>query len=250
MLRFLAVVEDKRSARVVAELVDRTTLEGTKLAWLDADTLPTIREWVDEHGARPSDAAGAVGDTPPWLNIKQAREKWRGLRRPIAKRAEANAAGSWGPHVSIASRVAVDAGLDAVALVIDADAHPSRAAELEASRRVFDAPSTALALGTAIPEVEAWLIAGYPDIQSKAAQALRASLGFEPWLEPDRLLHGKESASPKNAKRVFDALELKDRTDLLTDLTTLRKRGANCGLTTFLDDVKTHIVPVVDRAKT
>jgi len=110
-------------------------------------------------------------------------------------------------------------------------------------------------------DAECWLVAGFEpatDRERDALDAVRRALSFNPLTSPERLT-GQPNDAATDAKRVLRRLlcldiasrpltpdELRDHHPrLLSDLPRLRARGADSGLTAFLDALRADVVPCV-----
>lgn len=146
--------------------------------------------------------------------------------------------------------------VDAAVLVWDMDNQPeerraavTRARSEAATRVVF-----AIVVGTPNAMREAWALAGFEprdDAEAARLAELRRQLGFSPNQEA-HLLDAVDEHAKRSAKRVLRALTLDDRDRehrcwSHTSLAILRERSAETYLQEFLDEVETHILPLVSR---
>ena len=106
--------------------------------------------------------------------------------------------------------------------------------------------------GLADPEFEAWSVVAATPLgaeEEAAHTAARERLGFDPIAHPERLTSKRET-DPRDAKRVLAELCATGRTAeqrwAEAPISGLRSRGASCGLTSFLDEVKESLVPMFD----
>ncbi|MGK4002750.1 hypothetical protein WMF31_09020 [Sorangium sp. So ce1036] len=143
----------------------------------------------------------------------------------------------------------------AVVIARDLDGRPERAegfAQAAAdSKRTW--PFEVVVGALAEPEVEAWLVAAWDpedDSERQRLAALCGELHFDPCAKPERLT-SKNEADRKDAKRVLAALTAtgRDAGARWADapVERLESRGASCGLTRFVREVRQHLVPVVKR---
>lgn len=137
---------------------------------------------------------------------------------------------------------------DAVVLMRDADDQPQRLEGLEQARELF-ANADRIAVGVAIPEREAWILAGFSptgDEEQRALARERRRLGFDPSRYPERLRgEGKRSAKQALANLVGDEREREAQCLRSTPISRLRERGSQCGLTRFLDEIEQRIVSTI-----
>ena len=112
-------------------------------------------------------------------------------------------------------------------------------------------PFTAI-LAMPEPESEAWFVAGFT-AKTKDEDArlgrVRESLNFDPVTQPHRLT-SQPATADTDAKRVLAALvgDGHDRRDacLETELDTLAQNGAHAGLARLLDELREHLLPLLD----
>jgi len=108
----------------------------------------------------------------------------------------------------------------------------------------------AIILAAQHPKLEAWLLNGFvpaDPAEKECLRGLRRSLGFDPALSAERLTaEGKKGK--KNAKKVLSELTSNDesRRDACwkdVPLSHLRSAGLNTGLTEFIDQIETILLP-------
>ncbi|HET7503205.1 MAG TPA: hypothetical protein VFK02_19430 [Kofleriaceae bacterium] len=103
------------------------------------------------------------------------------------------------------------------------------------------------------PESEAWVLAGFEprdDDERKCLAELHRELGFSPVLDAVRL-RDKNKGALRDIERVLSVLTGDDHDRLALcwtepALETLRARGAETGLSAFLDEIETLLVPLLD----
>jgi hypothetical protein len=143
--------------------------------------------------------------------------------------------------------------VDAVLLVWDMDdqVNERRLGLEQARKEALLLERRPIILGCPDPMREAWVLAGFePETQAEheSLAALRKELGFSPREEAHKLGAKKEHAR-RNPKRVLGELvgdnpEREARCWTSTPLETLRARGQASGLTAFLDDVASELIPL------
>jgi len=143
---------------------------------------------------------------------------------------------------------------------VNTDGDPRRLAGL---KQAFEGFSWPLPILVAAPhqDAEAWFVAGFVplnDAEQRRLSEIKGRLSFDPAEEPHRLTAHPNDA-PTDAKRVLRILlldedesrppgldELPDLcTRTLTDLGRLERRGQRCGLSDFLADLRSRLVPLL-----
>ncbi len=148
-----------------------------------------------------------------------------------------------------------DDPVEAVVLVWDVDRQSEeRPAGVEMAREEARgwAPFKIIC-GLPDPEREAWVLAGfepYDDLERACLDRLQRELGFSPLLDAVRLRGGRGDL--RDLKRVLRELtaddhEREERCWTEPALETLRARGAVTGLTAFLDEIETILIPLFGR---
>jgi len=249
-VRLIAFCEAPSDFRIAAALVDRV-LRAQGPPWVgdNIDEFPeAIREWVvdgdrcffDIHRldayrrelGSPRIPQGRFDGGPGAPGALMARTVFHLLR-----------------HIN--RRAKPDAQVDAVLIVWDMDDQGS-----ERRRGLHQAREEArrwapfsIVFGCPDPKREAWVLAGYlpasSDEQAKL-DALRQDIGFAPCEEAHRL-DAKDEHAKRSAKRVVRFLTSGDasreeRCWRETPLDVLRARGANSGLTAFLNEAEKLLV--------
>jgi hypothetical protein len=236
----------KQSAVVFEALPDFTT--ATELAdrvfsqveWLDGQ-LEHFRQWVSEVGGR--------------------RLTWTGVRRLAAEigiEVSGFFEGKPGlPDAQMARRAllylrSVLPDLAGILLIRDQDDQPQRRAGLK--QACDDAPNAPpIVIGLAIPEREAWVLAGFVPLTEHERERLateRQTLGFDPCAQSHRLTDGKNDQGSRSPKRVLHALTAGDLERqracwLAPRLEELCQRGQQNGLAAFVDEVRERFIGVV-----
>lgn len=139
---------------------------------------------------------------------------------------------------------------DAVLLVRDSDGLTERRRGLEQARDSYPWPFP-IVLGVAHAKRESWVLAGFEaqtEAEERALAELRQELGFDPRLNSENL-SAAEVGALRNAKRVLERLlqGTADREELCwmqCELATLYQRGRLSGLSDYLDEVRSRLVPL------
>ena len=138
----------------------------------------------------------------------------------------------------------------AVVLLRDGDRDGERIQGLEQARREarFGMP---VVIGVANTMRECWVLAGFEpksDAEQSRLASLRRELGFDPRENAHRLRakHRHDKNSPKRVLGVLTEGDVDRETSCwqATDLELLKQRGKDNGLADYLDEVKTHLVPL------
>ena len=238
--RFAVVAEARADHQTATELADRVIIDVTD-DWVSEDELPRQREWVLEVAGDPltwarvrrlAEAAGieAEGffDGEPGLpDARAARRALRYLRETIPE-------------------------LEAVVLVRDQDDQDDRRKGLEQARNE-DHEGLRVVVGLAVVEREAWAISGFEprdEAEQSRLEAERQKLGFYPPERSHDLTAGKDDNALRSPKRVLRVLTDgdPDRERVCwngTPLARLRERGTRNGLAHYMDEVRTHLAPLI-----
>jgi hypothetical protein len=131
----------------------------------------------------------------------------------------------------------------------DAERHSRR--DFEQARRQPETPERlAVVIGVAPPKREAWVLNGFDpedDDEEERLEDLRQEIGCDPRTEANTLTASSTSA-PNNAKRVLGELVQSDAREQRcwteTDVSVLRKRGRETGLTAYLKEIKDRLLPL------
>lgn len=238
--RIVVVCEAAADQRTACTVADRVLCERS--SWLEAETLDAVREW---SGVDPG------SNFVSWPGVKREADA-RGIR------AHGLFAGKPGALDARAARRALlliesrDEKAAGVLLVRDSDNRPERLVGLNQARECAKW-SFAVAIGVAHPKLESWLLAAFR-AADKADQshlaALRKELGRDPCTNSHELTAGGDSAK-KSAKRVLAALCGNDAEKAehgldCTPLDTLRERGQRNGLSDYMSEVETRLLPLFE----
>jgi len=238
--RFAVVAEAPADHRTATELADRTLIDAIN-DWLDEDQLPHQREWVVEVAGeqitwkrirRLAEAAGIEAEgffngEPGLPDARAARRALRYLRASIPE-------------------------LEAVMLIRDQDDQADRRKGLEQAR-LEDHEGLVIVVGLAVVERETWVISGFvphDDAEQMRLDAERQKLGFYPHERSHQLTACKDDTAPRSPKRVLQVLtgghyDRERHCWNTTPLALMRERGTENGLVAFLDEVRTHLAPLI-----
>lgn len=245
-MRLILIVEARADADAASILADRVFIEGDA-DWVDAETLPSLREWT---GIEP----------------KTQYTRWAGLGQLATQhRIKAHGRGL-GPDGAAARKALLlviqahtqDDRIEAVVLVRDMDNQPERRTSIETARAEL-ADKLAFQVAIAAPDAkrEAWILHGFEPHNDNEKTLLtdeRERLGFDPLTNPERLRgdHRKNAdQEDRDMKLVVERLtqgEYDRERQCLEDtpLSILRTRGQKTGLADYLDEVEARLLPLFD----
>ncbi|WP_058557218.1 hypothetical protein [Thiohalocapsa sp. ML1] len=245
-MRLVLIVEDRADAEAASMLADRVFIEGDA-GWIDAETLPSLREWT---GIEP----------------ETRYTRWVGLGQ-LATRHRIKAHGrGLGPDGAAARKAlllviqthAQDDNIQALVLVRDMDNQPERRASMESARaELADKLAFQVAIAAPDPKREAWILHGFEpqnDNETTLLADQRKTLGFDPVTNPERLRGDRRKnadQADRDMKLVIERLthcEYERELQCLetTLLSVLRERGQATGLTAYLAEVETRLLPLLD----
>lgn len=242
-VRWCVIGEAAADQRIAADLADRVILANVQ--WAEAEVLEHLRTWVGS-GNLPEGVRSLT-----WQNLRLFAEhfgiKPRGFFGDRPGEQDARQARI---AVAVAKRICGDDG--AVVLVRDAD---KNVAQREQGLRQVLTTTTdiPIVIGLANPEREVWVLSGFDpadDDEEKALANERKRLGFDPRTQSHRLTATSDNQATKSPKRVLLALSggSWDRESvcwLETGLETLGEQGASNGLSRFLQEIRTILVPLI-----
>ena len=241
--KFAVVFEATADFQMATELADRILCEAVE--WLDEHLVFHEREWL---------STSPEGHLLTWSNIDDSA-RFAGMR------AHGHFDGEPGELDAVAARRAIRYlravfdDLEAILLIRDQDNLPARRIGLEQAR-AENHHGLPIVIGLAVVEREAWVLCGFdPADEEEVARlaAERQNLGFQPHLQSHELTACKNDRATRSPKRVLATLILDDPTRehhcwRTTPLATLRERGAENGLATYLDEVRTRLAPLIGHA--
>ncbi|VTR97848.1 hypothetical protein [Tuwongella immobilis] len=220
-------------------LADRVFLEA--IDWLESEQLSDMREWVGE--------------------IEGFQLKWKTIPRLASEkgiRAHGHFDGGPGaPDAAAARRALLILKPEAnqfvgIVLLRDQDHQPERRRGLEQARDEYRG-NLKIVIGFAIVEREAWVLSGFVPQSSDEEKRLddeRKNLGFQPHEQSHKLTASKDNTAKLSPKRVWEVLtgkcQERDAACVTeTSLDVLRTRGQQNGLAAYLDEVRTHLAPLI-----
>lgn len=243
-MEFVVIVEGPDDARTACELADRVIREEGP-HWLDSHTRDAMRTWT----GLPSDA----DDFTQWVEIKKLAHD-RGVRNlGFPKSGRPGGADLAQARKAILLHVLMREEEDAPALLLvrDTDADRDSRSDFEEARRQPETPEwLTVVIGVADPKREAWVLHGFDpedDGEEGRLEDLKQEIGCDPRTEAHTLTASSTSA-PNNAKRVLGELVQSDEREQRcwreTDLSILRTRGEETGLTAYLEEVEEWLLPL------
>ena len=248
-LRIGVVVEDRPDFDTGTTLADRVVL--AKVSWLEPELLDHVRRYCglsDETGyARWTDAAfqrSAFGKNRFGAQAGHFRSA-SGVSEPAA----ADALATRRALIQMKLR-----GVEVALLLRDEDRCNDRGKGMQQARteeEEHDRPLTVI-IGVARSKRECWVLCGFDprdDIERDSLQAERQFLGFDPREQAERLT-AKHDHDKLSAKRVLSVLTKDNRSREVacweqTDINSLRSRGNNSGLASYLDEVEQRLIPLI-----
>jgi hypothetical protein len=240
-LALLVVCEDYPDFRVASGLADRVICD--RIDWIEPEIIDEYRSWR------------GVDDLRPFMSWIEAAERAltfgsfgaRALGHFDGRPGEAYAARA---RRTLLLFQAMRIELAGVVLLIDDDGDADRRKGLEQARAASPL-ACPVVLGVAHLKRECWVLAGFDpanDHEQARLDQVVDEVKFDPRLEPERLTGDK--GEPRCAKRVLRLLTGDHDREadcwLRAPLNTLRTRGQQTGLTTYLDEVEQHIIPLFD----
>jgi hypothetical protein len=228
------ILEGSSDLRVVRGLAERALLEAT------TDFVPDFFTWRGLELHQPY---------LPWQNV-DAELQQRRMTRLYGK-----FNGLEGSPYAFRTRHALllahYANPLAVVLVCDADNQPERLLGLQQARDSHFADHYPVVVAVANPCREAWLVCSFApqnDVEKNLLETLHQELSFHPCLQPERL--NTQAVHVRNAKSVLNrltngSLEREQQILELAIFSHLLAHGQNCGLTAFLEEVKSRLAPLL-----
>jgi hypothetical protein len=146
------------------------------------------------------------------------------------------------------------AGADVAVIVRDVDTEPERCGALLQLREANLVPGLIAITGYAVPEVEAWFLAGFRANSEDESDRIRQAsqrLSFDPTREPHKL-SSQGHPPDRDAKDVFHEVLGASATErdcwkrcMKGLLETVDDRGRGCGASSFLDSIRRDLLPWV-----
>ncbi|TKD07344.1 hypothetical protein [Polyangium fumosum] len=252
-LGLLVVCEAPEDFAVATCIIDRT-LRETETDWLRdlfEHSLDEQRSWVPLEPDRPFLDWHHLDVTAKRLDVRPQRGHFGG--RPGAPDALATrkalailqALRKQGRPISVA------------VLMRDIDKQPERADGIKQACEEAAAwdPDLCVVLGLPDPELEAWLLAGFDPADTAEETRLahcKRDLGLDPRTSAHalRATHDQDRRSVKYvlAQLTGDDHERRAKCYEAAPLSTLMKRGRSSGLTTFLDEIRSKLLPLFLRS--
>lgn len=239
MSRKIAVVyEAPADSALACCLADRVLV--SEIDWLEVELLDSQREWV----------LSLCGKNLLWRNIPELADELniRLYGHFGSEPAEPDAKAA---RRAIAVIKRLEPAVAAIALVRDSDKQLRRQEGLaQAATAELKIP---VVVGLAIPEREAWVLAGFDpadEAEQQRLQAERQRCGFDPREKSHLLMATSDNHAEKSAKRVLASLvggnpQREAMCWESASLATLEVRGSENGLAAFLRDVRTKLVPLL-----
>jgi hypothetical protein len=245
-MRLVRIVEAQADADTASILADRVFIEGDA-EWIDAETLPSIRQWTGIEPLTPYTR---------WMGLGALAVR-HGVR-PHGRGLGADGAAARKALLLVIQAQARDDDIEAVVLVRDMDHQPERRASMESARaELADKLAFQVAIAAPDPKREAWVLHGF-EPQNNNEKTLLAdqlkTLGFDPVANPERL-RGDRRKNPDQADRdmklVIERLTQGEYDRELqclatTPLSVLRERGKATGLADYLAEVETRLLTLLD----
>ena len=244
MSDIVVVVEAEADARIACALADRLLLdEGPD--WLQGQSLTDFRHWsgLEEGSAFTK-----------WTSIDDLFGQFPRLRFRRSTAGEKKQ-----PYYATARKAIILAPLlrpqtpNALILMCDLDSQKERRDGLIQARDENQDKPLTLVLATPNPKREAWVLNGFVcenDYEQAELEAIRQEVNFDPCFEAERLRYASKTARvERNPKEILrrltsDDYSREERCWTVTPLATLRQRGANTHLSTYLDEVRERLLPL------
>ena len=238
-LRLAVVYEAPADLQIATELADRVLVEA--IDWMEEHLLDHQRTWIREWSGAP-----LTWKRIKWLAIN-AGFNMQGHYDEEPAKPDARAA-----HRAVLYLRYAIPNLAGILLIRDQDNQPERREGLEQARREAKLPLP-IVVGLAVVERECWVISGFDpqdEVEQSRLAAERQTLGFDPRVRSHELTACKDDRAPRSPKRVLRALcggdpDRERRCWRETLLATLRIRGAENGLSAFLDEVRQKLAGLI-----
>lgn len=245
-MRLVLMVEARADADAASILADRVFIEGDA-DWIDAETLPNLRQWTGIEPRTPYTRWMGLGPLATQHRIK-AHGRGLGPDRAAARKA----------LLVVIQAHEQDDDIKAVVLVRDMDNQPERRTSMESARaELADKLAFQVAIAAPDPKREAWILHGFEPHNDNEKTLLtdeRKRLGFDPITNPERLRGDRRKHADqedRDMKLVVERLtqgEYDRERQCLEDtpLSALRTRGQTTALADYLDEVEARLLPLFD----
>jgi hypothetical protein len=251
VVEFIVIVEGTADEQIARKLAERVILE--KIDWVE----PYLSHSVNWRGLLVETSCSY------WRDVKRIfkQVESQGITIPRYRRGKglkADGASAW-KILFCVRELQKNRSIRAIILIRDLDNQSERKTGLEQAREQFAHLSHELQIiiGTADPKREAWVLNGFNSREAPEKASLDEiiqELGFDPCLEPERLRETSKRVPERtrNIKVVLETLiggnfEREAACWRETDLSLLRERGDNSGLTAYLSEVEQRLVPIIER---
>ncbi|HBQ98034.1 MULTISPECIES: hypothetical protein [unclassified Roseofilum] len=250
MVEFIVIVEARADAEIGTKLAERVILET--IEWLDRDQLPYYFQW---RGLKENTEFSC------WKNLKVIIDFFKqdlGYKPPRFLGGKGRTLKTDGAAarkvLNLVRFLQRQRDIQAVLFIRDLDHQPERRQHLEdvRSEEISKKPKLEIIIGTPDRNREAWVLNGFIPGDEQERQVLEdmaQKLSFDPCLEAHKL-RSPEPQELRNAKSVLEKLTGNDYSREqqcweATDLEVLRERGEQTGLTPYLREIETGLIPIV-----
>jgi hypothetical protein len=245
-MRLVLIVEAQADADAASILADRVFIEGDA-EWIDAETLPNLRQWTGIEPLTPHTR---------WMRLGVLAER-HGVRTH-GRGLGADGAAARKALLLVIQAQASDDDIEAIVLVRDMDNQPERRTSMECARaELADKLAFQVAIAAPDPKREAWILRGYEPHNDRETTLLkdeRKRLGFDPITNPERLRGDRRRAAEQEDRDIKLIVERLTQGDLnrerqcleSTPLSVLRGRGQETGLADYLGEAATRLLPLLD----
>jgi len=244
-MRLVLIVEAQADADAASILADRVFIEGDA-DWIDAETLPNLRQWT---GIAPTT------EFARWNGLS-------GFAKQLGIRTHGRGLGADGTAARKALLLVIhaqsnDDEIEAVVLVRDMDNQPERCSSMEAARdELAEKLAFQVAIAAPDPKREVWILHGFEPQSDKEKTLLadeRKHLGFDPITNPERLRGDRRRGADQGdrdmklvVERLTEGEYERERQCLeTTPLAVLSERGQATGLSDYLGEVETRLLPLL-----
>lgn len=243
-MEFVVIVEGPDDARTACALADRVIVEEGP-HWLTPHTRDTMRTWT---GLLPE-----TDDFTQWADVKELAQSRVGRNLGFPKSGKPGGADLAQARKAIKLHALIRDDDDAPTLLLvrDTDGERDSRSDFEQARRQPETPGwLTVVVGVAAPKREAWVLHGFDPQDADEEERLsemKQELGCDPRTEA-HTLDASATGAQNNAKRVLGELVRSDEREqqcwTATELSVLRKRGRETGLTAYLEEVEERLLPL------